>query len=239
MRGHSLLVKLSMPLAEVPGGGAAVDPKVEHKVPLESRFFGEGICGIDGGNKIIQLTWQKKTYFIYDAETFEEVARGSFSTKKNQGWGITPWRDGEEVIVSDGSETLHFWGVPELLGETPRQIEIKRVQVKDPVSQLTVQKINELETIGNRIYANLWYEDYIVEIDPDEGIVTKWLDFRRLWPHTDRPRKADCLNGIAYDEDKNEVILTGKYWPHYFVMTLEEFLSHAGPKPPNHRFRYF
>ena len=37
-----------------------------------------------------------------------------------------------------------------------------------------------------------------------------------LWPHHERPRSADCLNGIAYNKTDKTFLVTGKLWPKYY-----------------------
>ena len=66
---------------------------------LSPELFGEGITLHDG--RIFQITWQSQTAIVYDAETFEEIERFSYTT---EGWGITD--DGERLYMSDGTNTI-------------------------------------------------------------------------------------------------------------------------------------
>ena len=46
------------------------------------------------------------------------------------------------------------------------------------------------------------------------------IDASGLLDDTDRAG-ADVLNGIAYDEDSETFLLTGKLWPSMFVVVFE------------------
>lgn len=171
-------------------------------VDLEPKFFGEGIDVVDG--KLMMLTWKERTGFIYDPASLVREREFTYSTSTGQGWGMTHMPGA--VVVSDGSHWLHFWD-PITLQEK------QRMEVRErgyPVSRL-----NELEYIPkyNVVLANIWYSDDIVAIDPTSGQVRARIRFNTLYPAEVRKvERADVLNGIAYDADTGELILTGKLW---------------------------
>jgi glutamine cyclotransferase len=74
--------------------------------------------------------------------------------------------------------------------------------------------LNELEYIRGYIYANVWYTDYILKIDPVSGKVVGKLDLRSLAADA-RNKKPDAnvLNGIAYDPASDKIYIVGKRWP--------------------------
>ncbi len=63
----------------------------------------------------------------------------------------------------------------------------------------------------------------IAEIDPLTGAVTGWLYMDGLKQHmldttvslTTDP-SPDVLNGIAWDEKRNKLYVTGKFWPKMY-----------------------
>ena len=59
-------------------------------------------------------------------------------------------------------------------------------------------KLNELECVGDRVYANVLGDDNIYEVDPANGAVTGVIDASSLNPKANTAR-GDVLNGIAYD----------------------------------------
>lgn len=132
---------------------------------MEKQYFGEGLTYMKG--KLIQLTWKSKTGFIYNAKNLsKDPTTFTFSTTKNEGWGITydPTRD--LLIVSDGSEYLHFWDP-----ETFEEHSIIKVRRQNPRQKANL--INELEFWRGRVLANVWYEDTILVINPNTGKVEK------------------------------------------------------------------
>ncbi len=171
---------------------------------LPSDIFGEGI--VLWQDKIIQLTWQHRTGFVYDRETFTLLKEFSYPT---EGWGIT--HDGTRLIMSDGSATLFVWD-PETFQE------IGRISVRDDKGP--VVRLNELEYIRGLIYANVWQTDRIAIIRPDDGRVVGWIDLSGLLAPEDRHARVDVLNGIAYDAEGDRLFVTGKYWPKLFQIQL-------------------
>lgn len=177
---------------------------------LGSRYFGEGITIL--GDSIYQLTWQSQIGFVYDRTSFS--LEGTFFVP-GEGWGIT--HDGSQLIVSDGSAFLRF------LDPGTRR-EVRRVQVTE--EGRPVDRLNELEFINGEVWANVWYTDTIVRIDPDTGAINSKLDLGGL----QQQRGADdVLNGIAWDAEGQRLFVTGKLWPNlYEIAVLESGESAAG-----------
>lgn len=178
--------------------------EVEKSVSLAQQYFGEGIVVVD--DRILQLTWRSKTGFIYDRETFEFL--GTFSYE-GEGWGIT--FDGTHLIMSDGTSTLRFLD-PDTFEEH------HRITVYD--TEGLVRRLNELEYIDGRVYANVWQTDRIARVDPETGEVKSWIDLTGLLPDEARTGKEDVLNGIAYDALLDRLFVTGKRWPLLFHIDL-------------------
>ncbi len=173
-----------------------------HQLP--DRFFGEGVTVFD--DRIIQLTWQSGTGFVYDRHSFALLEEFNYST---EGWGLT--HDGKSLILSDGSATLRFLD-PETFAETGQ------IEVFD--SDGPVTKLNELEYVKGEIYANVWQTDRIARIDPATGRVTGWIDLTGLLRPEEYTAPVDVLNGIAYDAPGDRLFVTGKLWPRLFEIEL-------------------
>lgn len=169
---------------------------------LERRYFGEGITILD--DKVYQLTWVSNIGFIYDKESFTQLS--SFYMA-GEGWGIT--HNNEYLIVSDGSSYLRFL-------DTETHSEVKRIQVTDELGP--VSNLNELEYIKGEIWSNVWYQDYIVRIDPDTGAVNSRVDLTGLY--TAGRNKDAVLNGIAWDADNERLFVTGKLWPSLYEIEV-------------------
>jgi len=183
---------------------------VVKSVDMDKQFFGEGMCYY-GDNSLIQITWRSKQGFVYDATTLEQIQKFTYSTSNGEGWGITLNSDTNELVVSDGSNNLHFWDPTTLE-------EIRRVPVFRQDGTTPVRRLNELEYINKRIYANIWQTNEIVAINPETALVTESYDFSDIY--LDRAPTADVLNGISISDKPGEVFITGKQWPKIYRVRL-------------------
>lgn len=197
---------------------------------LSHDIFAEGITILN--DKIYLITWKNKKMLLFDINTLELLVTTSFQTFNGEGWGLTH-NSKNELIASDGSDRLTFLSTPK--GNNDPSIKLKDVIVKDPKTGSTFVQINELEYVNGYVYANIWYQDIIIKIDPDTGHVVEKIDMKTLY--TNRVAGADCLNGIAFNESSNVLILTGKLWPKYFHVSLDEHLTTLPvktiPHPPS------
>jgi glutamine cyclotransferase len=175
--------------------------KIEY---LPSQYFGEGLCYLNGN--LVQLTWKAGIAFIYDVETFTKKGEFRYPT---EGWGLTSWNG--LLVMSDGSSTLHFI-------DPATYTEKYSVEVYNQVGP--VSDLNELETVNGMIYANVYTTDEVVMIDPENGKITGVIDFSGLEEAFDQSQEVDVLNGIAYDEMRNRLFVTGKWWPRIFLVDI-------------------
>ncbi|MBA7573878.1 hypothetical protein ES708_15679 [subsurface metagenome] len=171
---------------------------------LSPQFFGEGVTIY--GNKIIQLTWKSHIGFVYDKYSFKLLQEFNYP---DEGWGIT--HNGKHLIMSDGTETLHF-----LDPETFEEIS----QIEVSANNIPVTRINELEYIQGEIYANIWQTERIARIDPLTGQVIGWINLKGILSPEDHSETVDVLNGIAYDAKNDRLFVTGKFWPKLFEIEL-------------------
>ena len=174
---------------------------------LAPEFFGEGITRV--GDHLWQLTWQSNTAIKRDAETLDELERTSFD---GEGWGLCHRQDAGEVIFSDGTAELRRMD-PDTLTERERFTVTRDGQ--------PLEGINELECVGDDIYANIFTTTDIVRIDAKTGKVEALIDASGL-PNNASPDPNHVLNGIAHIPDSdNEFFLTGKRWPDMYRVTFE------------------
>ena len=181
--------------------------KIDKKAELDrNKYFGEGIVFIK--DKIYQLTYKKQTCFVYDANTYRNIGKYSYSNK--EGWGLTT--DGTYIIMSDGTNVLSYYD--------PADFHlVKTLQVT--ANNFAVDNLNELEYIKGFIYANIWSTDKIVKIDPATGHVTGKMDLSILKDKAlERNPESLDTNGIAYDSATNKIYVTGKMWPYIFQINL-------------------
>ena len=178
--------------------------RVLQKVNIPRPYFAEGITLLKG--KVFQLTWQHQRGFIYDPSTFAKLGEFTYS---GEGWGLT--NDGELLILSDGTNRLRF------LDPVDFQLR-KSIAVID--GRRAITNLNELEFVQSEIYANVWHTEQLARIDPQTGRVTGWIDLKGLLSPSEVSDEEAVLNGIAYDETKNRLFVTGKLWPKLFEIRL-------------------
>jgi glutamine cyclotransferase len=115
--------------------------------------------------------------------------------------------------MSDGSDRLTVRD-PTTFAPIAQGGEIKVNRDGVPVDQL-----NELECVGDSIYANVYQTDEIVRIDAATGRVTGSIDARGLLTPDER-EKAEVLNGIAWNPQTKRFWITGKRWPKMFEVEI-------------------
>ena len=166
--------------------------------------FAEGLARWE--NRLVQLTWNDRIAFIYDMHDLEKVGTFSYDT---EGWGLTA--DNHHLIMSDGSDKIYF--------RNPHSFEVERF-INVRLQEKPIHFINELEFVDGLIYANIWREKFIVQIDPVDGTVVGLIDCEALFKRLLLINVEDVLNGIAFNEQKKTFYLTGKNWPKIFEVTL-------------------
>jgi len=170
---------------------------------IADKYFGEGITIYN--DKIYQLTWKSGVGFIYNLD-FKLIDNFTYDY---QGWGLT--HDKDHLIVSDGTNVIRFLDPGTL--KVVKKIEVTKNDKK-------VTKINELEYIKGEIYANIWQENYIVIINPQNGKVTAIIDLEGIINPRNYDYELNVLNGIAYDSENDHLFVTGKLWPKVFEIKI-------------------
>jgi glutaminyl-peptide cyclotransferase len=181
---------------------------VLQRIMLNPAVFGEGLALVD--DQLIQLTWKEQIAYIYDVASFAPLGQRSY---EGEGWGLC--YDGSQLVMSNGSSSLTFRDPDsfEPIGQLPVTLD------GQPLAQL-----NELECVGDSVYANVWLTDQIVRIDEATGRVTAVIDASGLLTPEEH-RGADVLNGIAYDPATGHFLITGKDWPKLFEVQFAQALN--------------
>ena len=175
---------------------------------LDNKFFGEGLTIFD--NRIIQLTWKSRIGFVYELETLKMIK--SFNYEKSiEGWGLA--NDGNFIYKSDGTEKIWI-----LDPETFKEISFIEIVTNNK----KVKNINELEIVGDKIYANTYQynKDVVVVINKNTGEVIGIINFEKLRKKVKDHPELDVLNGIAYYEKNNSFFITGKKWDKIFEVEI-------------------
>lgn len=181
--------------------------RIETKAELDrSIYFGEGIAFLNG--KVFQLTYKNKKGFIYDAITYKRT--GEFPLPSAEGWGLTT--DGQYLLMSDGSNVITY------LDSASLKV-VKTLHVTE--NGYAKDQLNELEYIKGNLYANVWPGNTIVKINPADGSVNAVLDLSSLAAEAKNLYAGSQeMNGIAYDDAKDVVYITGKMWPKMYAIKI-------------------
>ena len=169
--------------------------------------FGEGLALV--GDELIQLTWREGLARRFEADTFELVRRHRYD---GQGWGLC--YDGSRLVMSDGSDELEF--------RDPITFEVLG-SVDVTFAGESLRRLNELECVAGEVWANVWYSDQVVRIDPADGRVTGVLDLAGIIdPDPGDADHSAVLNGIAHDAEAGTFLVTGKRWPELIEIRVTE-----------------
>ncbi len=175
---------------------------VLQRVDDPPSVFGEGIAL--KGEDLFQLTWRENTGYIYDLSTLNRLGTISYD---GEGWGLC--FDGKYFFMSDGSASIF-----------KRDPKTFAVLSTIPVLQegKLIDQLNELECVGNSLYANVWKTNTILQINKASGKVTGVIDASGLLTpeETAQAGPEGVLNGIAYDPADDVFFITGKLWPKLF-----------------------
>ncbi|HRI32916.1 MAG TPA: glutaminyl-peptide cyclotransferase [Saprospiraceae bacterium] len=175
-------------------------------IHMDDHIFAEGICVLD--SFIYQLTWQNHLVFVYRKSNLELIKTFNIAT---EGWGICS--DGQNLWVSDGTNTLYYYNPNDLA-------LIKKIYVKN--KNVMISQLNELEYVDGYIYANQWNRNDIYKIDPKDGKVVGILNLFDLKNKAEtKYSNIDVLNGIAFNSESKTFYITGKFWPILFELKIE------------------
>lgn len=181
-------------------------------IKMDDDVFGEGITVF--GEKVIQLTWENRYAIVYDQKSLKRVGQFRIAT---EGWGLT--HDGQSLILSCGLPVLQF--IDPVSYRVTRRLEVHR-------DGIPVGSLNELEFVRGWILSNVWTSNKIVFISPESGEVLHYIDCQSIAEDARLRRPSvDVLNGIAWIESTNELLVTGKLYDRIYKIKLKNW-----PSPP-------
>jgi glutamine cyclotransferase len=173
------------------------------RVSLDKQFFGEGCAKM--GTLAVQITWQEQTGLTW---SLADLSPGPTIVYSGEGWGLTS--DGGNFYMSNGSDTIFV--------RNKNFTMVRKIPVA--LQGRPMRKLNELEYVNNTLFANVWYSDSILEINPKNGNVEAIIDCNGL-VQQEKPNSSECvLNGIAYNPETKTFYLTGKKWKNIFIVKI-------------------
>lgn len=174
---------------------------------MDESYFGEGLTLL--GDRLFQVTWLKKTGFIYDRNNLNK--RTMFTHQMHDGWGLAT--DGKVIFGSDGTSTLYLLD--------PQLFKVLR-KVTVTYKGHEIFYLNELEYVNDEVWANVWQTDCVARISPKDGAVVGWIVLQRLRRDLQASGYTgiDVLNGIAWDREGDRLFVTGKLWPKLYEIKV-------------------
>ena len=181
------------------------DKTLNRVITSPTDEFNEGITIYN--DKLYQLTWKKSKGYVYSIKDYSKVDNFSY---KGEGWGIS--NNNDQFVMSDGSHFLNFFSYS-------RVITSSNLKVEDATQ--SYDNLNELEWIGDKIYANIWQKDFIVIIDIATGLVIDKI-YPKEYIEKSELVGTGVLNGIAYNSNNGLLYITGKNWNYIYVFRIME-----------------
>jgi glutamine cyclotransferase len=186
----------------------AVSLQMQQQVFLPANIFAEGLTFLNG--KLYQSSWKSREIFVYDTQM--KLLQTLHIT--GDSWGLTT--DGQQLIMSDGSDTLQFLD--------PVDGHLLRTLTVSDGSKTPIRDINELEWLDGDILANVWHRDNVLRIDSKTGRVKGQYNLEKLVPELRKTMPVrngeQVLNGLAWNPHTQSLLVTGKDWPVWFAIRL-------------------
>lgn len=191
------------------GGGTRIrqiDPANGHVLKTtraDDRYFGEGLA--TDGITLYQLSWQNQCAYLF---RYPSITPATTIPYKGEGWGLALDK-ANQFWMSNGSDTI--------VVRDCQFREKKRIPIK--LNGKPVHKLNELEFAEGSLWANVWYCDSIMKINPSNGSVTGILNLSQLRKKAGASSSDAVVNGIAA-AGKNQFWVTGKLWPKIYLIEI-------------------
>lgn len=176
----------------------------EIQLPLKNHW-GEGIAVRD--DELVQLTWRSELAMVYSLPELKPTRSLQY---RGEGWGLSACGDG--FVMTNGSNQLVF---------RDQYFEVVRT-LSVSTRGLPLRWLNDLTCANDRLYINRLGDSCIYEVDPKDGRVTRILDCSEIVSAESPAGAEDQLNGIAYLEDENVFVLTGKRWSKLYFVSFPE-----------------
>jgi glutamine cyclotransferase len=181
------------------------------KYYFDSNIFIEGLTVLN--NILYVVSWHKPKLFKFTLD-LKLISETDISNIFAECWGLT--NDGENLIVSDGSNNIYYLDVSTL------DVSVKIIKK----FTIDIQGINALAYIDNKIYANIYEKDIIICIDINKKKIIKKFDFSNYFTGKidgipDFSNNPKILNGIcSIPILKDHFLITGKYWKKMYLVKL-------------------
>ena len=168
---------------------------------FRNEYFAEGIAMVN--KTIYMLTWKEHKLFKIDPTNFTTMKQYNYII---HGWGACNYHD--RMFVTDGSDLIREISIDNENVHILKETKVIR-------GNSIVNYLNEMESINNELWVNIYQQDKILIIDRETGNVNG-----ELWCNVKRTGNEEAMNGIAVLPNGN-IVLTGKLWDSMFEIQIE------------------
>ncbi|CAL6360980.1 unnamed protein product [Bathycoccus prasinos] len=203
---------------------------------IPESAFGEGLVFMREEtkrakkNSLIQLVWKSSRAFTHEIKdiggkveeknnALKAANKKMFNTDLRDGWGVTSSKREGVIVISNGTAHLTLFDMNK--GESIGFITVHDNGVEQRFP-------NELEAVRGEIWANILEKECVARIDERTGKVLGWIDFTGLKKLQDNV--GSVMNGIAYDERRDRIFVTGKQWRRVFEVKISKGSRQAPPR---------
>ena len=195
-----------------------VTGEVIRQIIFNESIFSEGITVRE--DSVIMLTWREQIAFEVDLHDFQIIENYSY---QGEGWGLC--FNGNHLVMTNGSSDLIF--------RDPYSFEVDYT-ITVVLDAVKIGNLNELECVGDMVYANVWMQDNIVAINSSSGQVV-FSATTSLISQGQGDNRNEVLNGIAFDKSSGGFWITGKNWTEMYLVDFipEHSIGKNDPMPIN------
>lgn len=143
-------------------------------------------------------------------------------------WDVSILDSCESLMSTQDDYSVDDFVVCNIIVEASRQVKVHAFTSETSTPHY-VGYLNELElisrtnlegTTSNSILANVWFQNYLIEICPISGVVLRLYDLSDLCPPKLRTGE-NVLNGISMSDEGDDIIyVTGKQWHQMYKIKL-------------------
>ena len=207
--GESRIIQLKYPSLEI-----------IKETRINNKYFGEGIAKCN--NFIYQLTWRERKIIKYDYYTLEKINEINMDYQMKEGWGLSISNNENELFATDGSDKIFRLDCNQNL----KVIDIIKVKFNGH----SVNYLNDLIYNNGFIYLNIYLDNRIAKVNIQNGEIVKFYNMQNLIEFefkkgiltTSNFHKGDVLNGIAYNDKNQSILITGKRWGYMYEIVFNE-----------------
>ena len=180
---------------------------------ISAKYFAEGISIVNGD--LWLLTWKRQQLFIFATDTFA-LTKPPLQYR-GEGWGLAD-KGSNTVIRSDGTKSLIIHSTDSMKVLSTHTILYKG----QPINRWNELEWFEPQALNKPLLmANRWFDNnlYIIDLTKQGGRVSAVLDLSDLVDK--QPDSAEVLNGIAWNNERQTLWVTGKYWSTIYELKIK------------------